>query len=180
MDNTNASFGLPPEVTPPAVETEQERIARLRAKAEAQAAQEFDEDAVYAKLLADARAAKLAKLENDKGVEFPTDTRGFLADYDKIVVFRGQDKNALGYVPLGINGFVIKVPRDEEVIIPHEFTEVLEHAIEEITIVSQGGLVTRPAHRYPFNFKGKATPAEYQAFQVAQKNKAERQIAQAT
>lgn len=172
----NENFGLPPEAAKEPMD-EKARIAGLRAKAEAQAAAEFDEDAVYAKLLAEARAKRSADLMKDE-IEFATDTNGLPEDYDKISIFRGQGKQDLTYVPLGLDGLVIKVPRGEDVIIPHIFvTECLDHAVEEVTIKSQGGLITRPAHRFPYQFKGKATKAEYQEFQRVQRDKAQRELA---
>lgn len=184
----NAEFNIPaafgagaPAVPPVAAEPEspEARIARLRAKAEAQAAAEFNEDAVYAQLLADARAKQTAKLTADKGVEFPTDTQGFPEDYDVINVFLGHDKQDTAYVPVGINGFVIKVPRGEDVIIPHCFVEVLDHAVKGETIQSGRGLIVRNSHRFPYMFKRKATKAEYQAYQVTQRERAQRELAQA-
>ena len=71
-----------------ATETDAERLARLRAKAQLQAAQEFDEDAVFAKLLAEERDKRMRVISGDE-VELATDTRGFPEDYDKIKIFRG-------------------------------------------------------------------------------------------
>ena len=164
---------------PAADETEIQRVARLRAKAELQAAQEFNEDAVYAKLLAEAREKRLKVISGDE-VELAVDTRGFPEDYDVIRIFRGQNKQDLNYVPLSLNGLVIKVPRDVEVILPHAFVvDCLDLMVENITVQSEGGYVTRPAHRAPYNFVRKATTAEYKAFQSAQKEKAQRETAQA-
>ena len=172
MKNTNAAF-----TTPPVEETDAERVARLRAKAELQAAQEFDEDAVFAKLLADARDKRLKSISSDE-VELATDTRGFPDDYDKIKIFRGQNKQDLSYVPLSLNGLVIKVPRDREVILPHAFVvDCLDLMVEDITVQSQGGYITRPAHRAPYNFLGKATKEEYMAFQEREKAQAQRETA---
>ena len=172
MTKPNEAFA-----TPAVEETDAERIARLRAKAELQAAQEFDEDAVFAKLLADARDKRMKVISGEE-VELPTDTRGFPEDYDKIKIFRGQDKQSLNYVPLSLNGLVIKVPRDREVILPHAFVvDCLDLAIEEITTSSQGGYTFRPAHRFPYNFIGKATKEEYQAFQQQEKDLAFRENA---
>lgn len=174
----NNEFGLPPEEAKPQEETEQQRIARLRARAQAQAEAEFDEDAVFAKFLAEARDARAAELAKPV-VEFQTDTQGFPEDYDKIEIAFGG-KEDVPYVPLGINGFVIKVPRGTDVIVPHLFvTDCLDQAIENITIRSQGGLITRPQRKYPYQFKGKASKAEYQAFQAEQKEKAQRETRQA-
>jgi len=163
--------------TPEADETEAQRVARLRIKAETQAAQEFDEDAVYAKFLAEARDKRMKTLSGDE-VDLPTDTRGFPLDYDKIEIFRGQNKQDLPYVPLSLGGLVIKVPRGREVIVPHAFVEdCLALCVEDITIQSQGGYVTRPVQRFPYSVKGKATPEEYKAFQEREKEQALRETA---
>lgn len=165
---------------PQVEETEADRLARLRAKAALQAEAEFDEDAVFAQMLAEERAKRLAKLSGDAEVELATDTRGFPPDYDVINIFRGQGKQDLPYVPLSLNGLVLKVPRGEDVIIPHAFVvDVLNLCVEDITVKSQGGYVTRPAHRFPYNFIRKATPEEYKAYQDEQKLKAQRETAQA-
>lgn len=155
-----------------APETHEQRMARLQAAADAIINKETDEEIVK-RLVEEARQRKLDEL-------LPKDSSGFPKDYVKVVIFKGREKNDLAYVPLGINGFVIKVPRGEEVILPKVFvTECLEGAIEEITVQSQGGLVTRPAHRFPYNVKGPATPDEYEAFKAAERAKAEKQTAAA-
>lgn len=172
MTKVNDAFA-----TPATEETDMQRITRLRAKAELQAAQEFDEDAVYAKLLAEARDKRMKVISGEE-VELPTDTRGFPDDFDKIKIFRGQNKQDLNYVPLSLNGLVIKVPRDKEVILPHAFVvDCLDLMVEEITVQSNGGYVTRPAHRAPYNFIGKATREEYTAFQEREKAQALRETA---
>jgi len=172
MTKVNDVF-TPPETT----ETDADRIARLRAKAELQAAQEFDEDAVFAKLLAEARDKRMRVISGEE-VELPTDTRGLPEDYDKVEIFRGQNKQDLSYVPLSLNGLVIKVPRGREVILPHAFVvDCLDLAVEDITVQSQGGYTTRPAHSFPYSFKGKATPEEYKAFQEREKALAQRETA---
>lgn len=174
MTTANDAFA-----TPQSDETDAERVARLRAKAELQAAQEFDEDAVYAKLLAEARDKRMKVISGDE-VELPTDTRGFPEDYDVIRIYRGQGKQDLNYVPLSLNGLVLKVPRDREVIIPHAFVQdCLDLCVEDVTITSDGGYTTRPAHRFPYNFVRKATTAEYKAFQEREKALAQREAAQA-
>jgi len=174
MSQDNNAFSVPATD-----ETDAQRFARLREKAALQAAQEFDEDAVFAKLLAEARQKRLNVISGDE-VDLATDTRGFPEDYDVIRIFRGQNKQDLSYVPLSLNGLVIKVPRDVEVILPHAFVvDCLDLMVEAVTVQSQGGYVTRPAHRAPYNFIRKATTAEYKAFQAQQIEKAQRETAQA-
>ncbi|MBK8772208.1 MAG: hypothetical protein IPM06_17540 [Rhizobiales bacterium] len=165
--------------TPEADETEAQRVARLRIKAETQAAQEFDEDAVYAKFLAEARDKRMKVLSGDD-VELPTDTRGFPLDYDKIEIFRGQNKQDLPQVPLSLGPVYQKSLAAGEVIVPHAFVEGrLALCVEDITIQSQGGYVTRPVQRFPYSFKSKATPEEYKAFQEKEKEQQLRETAQA-
>jgi len=108
------------------------------------------------------------------------DGQGFAQRYSKVIIYKGLDKRDQDFVPLGINGYVIKVPRGEEVILPHVFiTDVLERAVEEVTVSSQNGYVTRPAHRFQWKVIGLASVEEYQKFLESQRNKAQREIAQA-
>lgn len=165
---TNEEFGLPPvEATQ---ETPEQKVARLRAEAAAAVAKETDA-AMLARFTAEARAAIAPP---------PPDAQGFPADYDKILINVGNQKTDLAYVPLGLNGYVIKVPRGEEVIIPHCFvSECLERAVEEVTVSSSGGYTTRPAHRFQYSFRGKASREEYQAYMANQKERALRETRQA-
>lgn len=168
MSELNQGFGVE-------AETEGQRVARLRARAVAAVERESD-DAMLQRFMAEERLARLPADDT----KLPVDTQGFPQDYTKVEIFKGQNKFDLAYVPLGINGYTIKVPRGETVILPTCFIEgPLAHAIEEITIQSQGGLITRPAPRFPYNIKGKATIEEYQAYQAQQRAKAERQLGQA-
>jgi len=162
-------------------ETTAERIARLRARAEMQAAQEFDEDAVYAKLLAEARAAKNDELTRPT-VDLPTDSSGFAKIYDFVEIFESQNPQDLNYVPLGIGGFTIKVPRGKKVVLPHAFVEdCLALAFEaRLVKLSTGGYRLRPNHRFPYKIYGPATEAEYLAFMAEQRLQEQRETAQAT
>lgn len=163
-EGTNEDFGLPP-----AVETEEQRLARLRAKAAAAVAVETDE-AILKRMITEERA---------KVAPSSPDGQGFAPVYSKVIVYQGDNKQDQSFVPLGINGFVIKVPRGEEVIIPHCFvTECLERAVAEVTVQSYGGYTTRPAHRFQYKVVGPATTEEYRAFLEKQRAKAEREIAQ--
>lgn len=94
----------------------------------------------------------------------PLDAQGFPKEYVKIEIYPGREKHDLNYVPVGINGYVLKITRGHEVIIPKVFERVLAEAIEEITVQSEGGLITRPAQRFPYAVHGPATEEEYQAF----------------
>jgi len=160
----NTDFGLPKE-------TPEQRLVRLQAAA-AQIISDETDDEIIARMVATARDAR----KEEAADTLPKDTEGFPAEYVKVEIFSGNDKHDLAYVPLGINGFVIKCPRGVPVIIPKAFvTQCLENAIEEITIQSQGGLITRPRHRFPYNVKGTATQEEYREFQLAQRSLATQQ-----
>lgn len=168
MTDENKDFGLPPVEAGTKGETPEQRLARLQLLADAAISQETDDEVVQ-RMVAAARAKRAEEL-------LPKDTSGFPKDYVRVVIFKGRDKFDLSYVPLGINGFVIKVPRGEDVILPRCFvTECLEHAIEEVTVQSQGGLITRPAHRFPYNEKGPATEDEYKEYQTQQRELAQKQ-----
>jgi hypothetical protein len=142
--NENTSFGMP--MTPA------EEIAALRLQlAEANA-----------KLLV--KDADVAEAAEGTG---PMDSQGFPKKYLKLEIFAGRDAQDLNYVPLGINGYVVKVTRGKEVILPSVFvTECLALCVEDITTQSEGGLVTRPSLRFPYTVRGEATEAEYQEFRA--------------
>jgi hypothetical protein len=97
------------------------------------------------------------------------DSQGFAKEYVKLRIFKGSRKDDLQRVPLGIRGFVVQVERGPEVIIHKVFAEVLEQAIEDVTISGDNELITRPAHRFPYQIIGTATEAEYLAFQASMK-----------
>lgn len=150
-------------------ESASDRESRLQLLAQVEINKERDAEDVAA-IVAAERARRAQEL-------LPIDTSGWPADYDKIRIYRGQNKQDKGYVELSINGFCIKAPRDREIILPHIFvTECLDHAVEEITIQSQGGLITQPSHRFPYQFIAKASSAEYAAFQIQERALAERQL----
>ena len=176
MSQENEKFAAPaPDETPA------QKIARLREKAELQAAQEFDEDAVYAKLLAEARAAKNDELLRPL-VDLPTDSSGFAKVYDWLEIFESQNPQDLAYVPLGIGGFTIKVPRGKKVVLPHAFIEdCLALAFEaRLVKLPTGGYILRPNHRFPYRVHGPATETEYQTFMAEQRLQEQRETAQAT
>ncbi len=165
MTDENNEFGIPGSEQ---FETPEQRRERLQREADRLIAAEVEKEEV-AQMVAEARAKRA-------GANLPTDTDGFRKEYVYVTVFEGSQPFDLPYVPLGINGFVIKVPRGQEVILPKEFvTECLQNAIQEVTVRSQGGLITRPVHRFPFNVRGEATEEAYRAFQSKQKNLAREQ-----
>lgn len=152
---------LEPQFEPPA-EASEARMARLRALAAIEINKESDAE-IVARMVAEERAKRAEAL-------LPKDTSGWPAEYDRINIFKGPQKFDKAYVELGINGYTIKAPRGTDIILPRVFvTECLDHAIEEVTTQSQGGLITRPVHRFPYQKLGEASPAEYKAFQDEQK-----------
>ena len=156
----NAAFGIPADVE-----------ARLRQQAEA-AASQIDEAALLKKFTEEATAKRIAELRAkaaDAAEAAPEpmksiDAHGFPKKYRKIVLYEGQGKQDLPYVPVGVNGFAWRLQTGKEIIVPSVVTDTLDAAIEDVTIQSEGGLVTRPKHRFPYQFKGDATEAEYNAF----------------
>lgn len=140
MTEANTTFGLP--------QSEAEQIADLKAKLAASEA-------------ALKEATAKTPPEDDLGT---LDSQGFPKEYVKLEIFAGREKHDLNYAPLGIGGYVLRVQRGVEVIVPKIFVdECLAHAVEEITVQSEGGLVTRPALRFPYHVRGPATEAEYDA-----------------
>lgn len=162
MTEANDGFGIPDAAVAP-TETEDQRIARIRAQAVAVATQESDAE-LLAKFVAEEKAKQREAL-------LPMDTSGFPAEYDKIEIYEGQDANALSYVPVGVNGLTIKIPRGEEVIIPHVFTLALENAVVSTVTQGAGGLIIRDKHSYPYQLRGKATPVEYKTYIAGQRQK---------
>lgn len=142
-EQTNASFGLP--------ETPEQELARVKAE------------------LADAKAKLAAQAAAPVEPVQDLDSQGFAKEYVKLMIFKGSRPDDLQRVPVGIRGYVIQIERGPEVIVHKAFAEVLEHAIEDVTISGDGGLVTRPAHRFPFQIKGPATEEEYLSFQAQMK-----------
>ena len=164
-EGSNEDFGLPP-----VVETEEQRLERIRAKAAAVVAAETDE-VLLKRMIAEERA---------RAAPVSPAGQGFPNEYSKVIVDQGDNKQDDDFVSLGINGCNIKVPRGKEVIIQDCYVkECLERAVEEKTIKSFGGYVTRPAHRFHWRVIGKATEAEYKAFMETQKAQAQRELAQA-
>lgn len=184
MESGN-EFGIPEAAKPdflasavaPAVESEADRALRLRAQADAMVRKETDDEMLH-RFLLEARAKRDGvELPPDETV-FPLDTQGFPKEYDWIEIYEGQGEHEIAYVPLSINGFCIKAPRGVPICIPHIFvTECLDHAIGEREVKRQGGLVTRPVHRFPYRMVGKATTEEYQAYIAGQRELASRQLA---
>ena len=129
-----------------------------------------DEYAELKRQLAEANA-KLAALPPDTGAapnegKGPIDSQGFPKKYVKLTIAESSNPEDLMYVPLAIEGYAIKVTRGKMVILPTVFEEILAHAIQEVTVRSEGGLSTRPALRFPYNVHGPATEEEFLTFRA--------------
>jgi hypothetical protein len=143
-------------------ETEEQRIARLRAQAAGIAAKESDAE-LLAKFVAEEKAKQREAI-------LPRDLTGVPAEYDKVEIYESPDPKEYPYVPLGINGYTIKAPRGRVIILPHAYvTECLEHAVTTTVTQTEQGLVLRDKRRFPHQFHGKATKEEYQAFIAKEK-----------
>lgn len=93
------------------------------------------------------------------------DAFGFPKKYFKIEVYADRSKGAEQVVKVGVNGRAFLIKRGELVIVPSVVVDNLNNAIQEVTTQFEGGLETRPAHRFPFQMHGEATEAEYIAYQ---------------
>lgn len=158
----NEGFGVPADVE-----------AQLRAQAEAEVAKEFDKAALLEKFRAEARAKLEAELreealslEQDKQPNL--DVFGFPKEYFKIQIFKGQSKADLGYVAVSVNGYAWKLARGMPLIVHSVVVDALNAAITESVVQHEGGLITTPVHRFPYQIFGGATEAEYIAFKASQ------------
>lgn len=157
---SNESFGIPSDVE-----------ARLRAQASEAASKQIDEAALLAKFTAEAIAAREAELREDAEASLPEpevqdlDSLGFPKKYVRLTVFKGTSKQDLSYVPIGVNGFVWRIRRGEQVIVHSVVADALNNAVTEVVLQAEGGLITQPAHRFPYSAVP-ATEAEYLAFKA--------------
>lgn len=164
--DANAAFGIPPDVA-----------ERLRAQAVAQAAANIDESAILAQMIAE----ETEKLQNTvrlqarsmvtddlapvsrEGTGTP-DSQGFPRKYYAITISTGSQQHDLQYAPVGVNGYAWKIMRGVRVIVPSVVVETLDHAVEDVPVVTQNQLICRPAHRFPYSVHGEVSEAEYLAF----------------
>ena len=140
-------------VTLPA-DSRAELEAKLRAEIEAQVRAEIKAE--------QAAAAEPAQPTSIDGFGFPK-------EYERITVFEGGETDALGYVPVQVNGYPIQITRGEAVLVNKVVGDALDAAREAKPVKTQGGLVTREVHRFPFQRAGRATEAEYLAFKANSK-----------
>lgn len=170
----NEEFTIPAGAVPPVQSSIAPDVAAtLRAKAAALVAAESDEAALLARFVSEIRAQRESKIRAEALVladaKPDADAHGFPKKYVELMIFHGDAKE-LAYVPLGVNGFICKVQRGEKVILNSVFLEVLEHAVTEVVIQHEGGLITRPKHQYQFNVTRHDVPEpEYLAFKAKMK-----------
>jgi len=157
---SNTAFSIPADVE-----------ARLREQAEVAVATQVDEKALLAKYTAEALAKREAELREDAEASLPEaevqdlDNLGFPKKYVKLTIFKGTSKQDLSYVPVGCNGYVWRIRRGEAVIVHSVVADVLNHAVTEVVLQAEGGLITMPAHRFPYQATP-ATEAEYLAYKA--------------
>lgn len=157
---SNTEFSIPADVE-----------ARLRAQAEAAVAAQFDEKALLKRFTEEALARREAELREEVEATLPEaevqdlDNLGFPKKYVKLTVFKGTGKQDLSYVPVGVNGFVWRIKRGEAVIVHSVVADALNNAVTEVVLQSEGGLITQPAHRFPYQ-AAPATEEEYLVFKA--------------
>ena len=149
------------------------RAAALREKAQAIVDASWNEEVELKQMIAEERGrreeALRARAAEDGGNEGTGSAaaQGFPNKYHKIMVFKGAQAHDLDYVPVSVNGYAWKIRRGVQVIVPSVVSETLDHAVEEITIQAEGGIITRPNHRFPFQVIGEASEKEYTEFVAA-------------
>ena len=155
----NAAFGVPSEVE-----------VSIRAKVVEDLGNTAGD--MYQRILAEEKAkledgvrARVSKdlTISQEGAGDP-ESHGFPERYVRLIISRGGQKHDLSYVPVGVNGYMWQIERGREVIVPDVVVNALNHAVTEVAVQTEGGLITRPSHRFPFQVIGSATKAEYQEF----------------
>lgn len=174
-EDVNSAFRVPPELE-----------AALRAKA-AQIVAALPEEALLAQYVAEAKAKKLATLREQAAVlaaddpKVSIDAHGFPEEYVELMIYKGHGKDALAYQPFGINGYFWKVQRGARVIVHKVLQHVLDNAIGEEVVQAEGGLITQPVHRFPYQvIRDNVSKADYLAAKAAGKTAAVSQTATAT
>lgn len=156
----NNEFGIPADLE-----------KQLRAQAEEAAAKTVDTAALLKRFTAEAIARREAELREDVEASIPPeekqdlDALGFPRKFVKLVIFKGTNKNDLNYLPIGVNGYVWRIKRGETVIVHSVVVDALNQAVTEVVLQAEGGLITQPAHQYPFSATP-ATEAEYHAYKA--------------
>jgi len=94
------------------------------------------------------------------------DAFGLRKKYVKISIYDDHAKGAESVCKVGINGRVFLMKRGVLHIVPTAVREVLDQAVENVLVQGEGQVITRPAMRFPYQFHGDATEAEYIAYQA--------------
>lgn len=136
----NEEFGLPPVEASPADE-----IAELKRQ------------------LAESNAKLAAATKVEPGPDL--DSMRFPRKYVHLEIAVGRNADDMSYVSVGINGHVWRIQRGVKVVVHEVAAKVLDQAVENVTVSGDGGLITRPALRFPYT-SSPATEAEYLAYQA--------------
>lgn len=142
-------------------------------------AEQVDEEALLQKYIAEARARRDAQLkqaaeealqaEANREGRGPAVHQGFPRKYVELMVFKGSGKHDLSYVVPSVNGYAMKIQRGVKVIVPSVFANALNDAVQDIAVKTEGGVVTEPTHRFPFQVIREVSEAEYLAFADSQR-----------
>jgi hypothetical protein len=98
------------------------------------------------------------------------DAHGFSKKRHKIFIHEAQSQTDPKKVFLSINGFAWDIQRGINVLVPPEVVSALNNAIGEHTVQSEGGLVTRPMHRFPFQDFGVASEKDIAEFEEVKRS----------
>ncbi len=163
QQDSNKDFGIPETADAPKAKSREEA---LREKARQMVAEVFDETALLEQFVKEEQAKRAAEVRNRAATlaqQAPQDfdAHGFPKKYFEISIFRGTEQKALGYVPVGVNGYAWKIQRGAKVIVPSVVVDALNDAITEEVVQADGGLITSPVHRFPFQTHREVSEDEY-------------------
>jgi hypothetical protein len=163
-DTINAAFGI-----------SDERIAELKAQAQQSVSRDIDEVALLEQFKKEALERATAALKEQAEAEVSEsnanegrglpDAHGFSKKRFRIFIHESQNASDPKEQPVSINGYAWNIKRGVDVLVPPEVVHVLENAITEVVVQAEGGLITRPAHRIPFQNYGEATAADLAKFE---------------
>jgi hypothetical protein len=108
------------------------------------------------------------------------DAFGLRKKYVKISIYEDNSPGAEAVCKVGINGRVFLMKRGVEHIVPVAVKEVLDQAIQNVLVKGEGQLITRAAKRFPYQWHGDATEAEYRTYQEQMRKEQEARSLQAT
>lgn len=146
-------------------------VEDLQARAAAIVADDESDEQILARYVAEARAkrdealrAKASELTAAEEGTGAAEGQGFPKKYVRLVVFKGNARSDQEFVKIGVNGYAWKIARGPEVVVPTVVANALHDAVQDVTVQSEGGLITRPALRFPYQVVGEASEKEYRDF----------------